>query len=151
MKITRRTTLALMGAAAVARPAAAGRPPSVFIFEGYAIRGFDPVAYHDPKLIEPVMGNIAFKQEDPEATWLFASQSNLEEFNGDRAKYTPKYGGYCAYAVSKGGIATTDPYAWTIWEDRLYLNYSLPVRELWRRDIPGNIERADANWPGVLN
>jgi hypothetical protein len=42
------------------------------------------------------------------------------------------------------------PEAWAIVDDRLYLNYSRRVQRQWSRDIPGNIARADANWPGVL-
>ena len=37
-------------------------------------------------------------------------------------KYAPQYGGYCAYAVSEGYTATTVPAAWTIVDDKLYLN-----------------------------
>ena len=34
---------------------------------------------------------------------------------------------------------------------RLYLNYSKSVRRQWEKDVPGNIAKGDANWPGVLN
>ena len=56
-------------------------------------------------------------------------------------------GGHCAYAMSKGYIAPTVPEAWTIYEDRLYLNFTLRARELWLQDVPGNIALGDANWP----
>jgi hypothetical protein len=36
-----------------------------------------------------------------------------------------------------------------VYEDRLYLNFSLKVRDQWKTDIPGNIQKADANWPGL--
>ena len=55
--------------------------------------------------------------------------------------------GHCAYAMSKGYIAPTVPEAWTIYEDRLYLNFTLRARELWLQDVPGNIALGDANWP----
>ena len=64
-------------------------------------------------------------------------------------KYAPRYGGYCAYAVARGGKAPTDPKAWTVVDGRLYLNYSLEVRRLWEKDIPGSIAAADRNWPEV--
>jgi hypothetical protein len=32
----------------------------------------------------------------------------------------------------------------------LYLNKNLDVRALWQKDIPGNIKKADMNWPGVF-
>ncbi|NNF24928.1 MAG: YHS domain protein, partial [Rhodobacteraceae bacterium] len=72
-------------------------------------------------------------------------------FDADPAAFAPQYGGYCAYAVSKGATATTDPDAWTVHDGRLYLNFSTTVRSIWQEDIPGNIARADANWPGVLD
>ncbi|MEM6423149.1 MAG: YHS domain-containing (seleno)protein, partial [Pseudomonadota bacterium] len=83
-------------------------------------------------------------------TWHFASAENRERFLADPAVYAPQYGGYCAWAVSRGYTAPTVPEAWEIVDNRLYLNFSLGVRARWRRDIPGNIARANANWPGVL-
>ena len=59
-------------------------------------------------------------------------------------------GGYCAFAASKGYLAPTIADAWTIHEDRLYLNFNLRAQELWRADIPGNIAKGLANWPGIL-
>jgi hypothetical protein len=38
--------------------------------------------------------------------------------------------------MSKGYIAPTVPEAWTIYEDRLYLNFSLRALELWLQDVP---------------
>ena len=52
---------------------------------------------------------------------------------------------------SLGYLATTIPEAWTIYEGKLYLNASLRARELWLRDIPGNIAKGQANWPGILD
>ena len=80
-------------------------------------------------------------------TWHFASGENRQMFERDPEKYAPQYSGHCAYAMSKGYIAPTVPEAWTIYEDRLYLNFSLRARELWLQDVPGNIALGDANWP----
>ena len=30
-----------------------------------------------------------------------------------------------------------------------YLNFSKTVRTVWSEDIPGNIAKADANWPAL--
>ena len=63
----------------------------------------------------------------------------------------PGYGGYCAWAVSQGYTAGVDPKnAWSIVEGKLYLNYDVEVKKMWEKDIMGNIKKADANWPGVL-
>ena len=65
-------------------------------------------------------------------------------------KYAPQYGGYCAWAVSRGYTAGIDPDAWKIVNGRLYLNYSLKVQKQWAEDIPGNIAKAEENWPKIL-
>jgi hypothetical protein len=68
----------------------------------------------------------------------------------DPERFTPQYGGYCAYAVSKGYTATTDPKAWSIYNDLLYLNFSRSVRALWSLNKDDHIASANENWPAVL-
>ena len=122
--------------------------PVFSTFFGGAIRGYDPVAYHTEG--KPVAGKRAHRVEWKGATWSFASAENKALFEGDPEKYAPRYGGYCAWAVSNGGTASIDPDAWTIVDGKLYLNYSLGVREQWSQDIPGNVAKADVNWPKLL-
>ncbi len=149
--LSRRTVLtaglALPAVALLSRPALAAKPP-VFAENGIAINGFDPVAYFSDGA--PVKGDMSISSDWQGAKLLFASADNKAMYDADPEKFAPRYGGYCAYAVSKGATAPTDPEAWTVHEDRLYLNFSVDVRSIWQQDIPGNIERADANWPGVL-
>jgi YHS domain-containing protein len=114
---------------------------------GVAIKGYDPVAYFTEKM--PVKGNKDFQYEWSGAKWRFASEENMETFKGDPEKYAPRYGGHCAFGVANGYLVNIDPDAWTVYEGRLYLNYSLSVREQWKEDIPGNIRKADANWPNL--
>lgn len=47
-------------------------------------------------------------------------------------------------------FASADPTAWRIVRERLYVNYSNSVQGLWEQDIPGNIDKANGNWPAVL-
>jgi YHS domain-containing protein len=149
---TRRHFLTLAAALpislAAARPLLAATPP-VFATDGVAINGFDPVAYFTDG--KPVRGDAAWVSDWEGAAVHFASAANKAAFDADPVAYAPKYGGYCAYAVSKGATAPTDPEAWTLHEGRLYLNFSTDVRAVWRQDVEGNIARADANWPGVLS
>jgi hypothetical protein len=50
-----------------------------------------------------------------------------------------------------GTTADTDPVdGWKIVNGKLYLNCNRSVLQKWMQDIPGNIEKADKNWPGVL-
>jgi len=130
------------------RPAFAAEP-EIFSRDGAAINGYDPVAYFTQSA--PVKGDAAYNLTWKEAQWYFASAESKAMFEATPGEYAPQYGGYCAYAVSKGSTAKTEPDAWTVYEGKLYLNYNRSVRALWSRDIPGNITRANANWPGVLS
>lgn len=149
--LTRRSflavTAALPAASLIATPALAAKPP-VYATDGIAINGYDPVAYFT--MSKPVEGDMAHASDWEGVKMLFSSAENKAMFDADPEKFAPKYGGYCAYAVSKGGTATTSPDAWTVFEDRLYLNFNTTVRGIWDQDKPGNIAKADANWPGVL-
>ena len=122
--------------------------PVFSTYLGGAIRGYDPVAYHAEG--KPVKGKRAHRVEWKGATWSFASAENKALFEADPEKYAPRYGGYCAWAVSNGYTASIDPDAWSIVDGKLYLNYSLGVRTQWSENIPGNIAKGDVNWPKLL-
>jgi YHS domain-containing protein len=129
-------------------PLAMAGEPAVFATDEGALRGYDPVAYF--KVGVPTRGSDQFIAEWQGATFRFANAENLAAFKAEPATYLPQYGGYCAYALSKGAIAGTVPEAWSIVDGKLYLNYSTSVRQRWKQDIPGNIRAANANWPAVL-
>ncbi|GLP95567.1 YHS domain-containing (seleno)protein [Paraferrimonas sedimenticola] len=116
----------------------------VFTEEGVANRGYDVVAYFTDG--EPTLGDAAFTSQYQGVQWRFANAQHKAMFDAEPAKYAPEYGGYCAYAMSRGFVVSTDPQAWEIYNDKLYLNYSLGVRETWRKDKEGYVEKADANW-----
>ncbi|MBW8782226.1 MAG: YHS domain protein [Verrucomicrobia bacterium] len=117
-------------------------------FTGVAIKGYDPVAYFTDA--KPVKGDSDFSFNWNGAEWRFASAAHRDAFKADPVKYAPQYGGYCAWAVSRGYTAGIDPEAWKIVNGRLYLNYSLKVQAQWSADIPGNIAKAEENWPKIL-
>lgn len=114
---------------------------------GLAIDGYDPVAYFADA--RPLRGQREFEQEYQGVRYRFASAANRDRFGADPEGYLPQYGGFCAYAVSRGYTADIDPEAWAVVDGKLYLNYSRRVRRLWQEDVPGNIRKADANWPAL--
>ncbi|MEL6492816.1 MAG: YHS domain-containing (seleno)protein [Cyanobacteria bacterium J06621_3] len=124
-------------------------PPSVFAEDGIAIRGADPVAYFTEG--QYVAGTADYTYEWADATWQFSSAENRDLFASNPTQYAPQYGGFCAWAVSEGYTASVDPDAWKVVEGKLYLNYDARIQQRWQQDVPGNIARADQNWPGVLN
>jgi hypothetical protein len=114
-----------------------------------ALKGYDPVAYF--KQEQPVKGTPQYTNHWMGATWQFASADARDTFAASPDKYAPQYGGYCAWAVSRGYTADADPEAWKVVNGKLYLNYSKSVQRKWEGDIPGNIAKADGNWPGLHN
>ncbi|MEM8949131.1 MAG: YHS domain-containing (seleno)protein [Pseudomonadota bacterium] len=142
--------LILAGALALAAtPALAKEPVYTSTFSNIAASGYDVVAYFTEG--KPVEGSRDFTTDYNGAAWRFASKANRDAFAENPERYAPQYGGYCAWAVSQGYTASTDPEAWKIVDDKLYLNYSKSVQATWEQDIPGNIDKGDANWPSVLN
>lgn len=153
MTLSRRAVLALIptGLALIgfAGPAAAKDPVYTGFFSDLALDGHDAVAYFTRG--RPVEGDAAFEAEYNGATWRFASAANRDAFLAEPDLYAPRYGGYCAWAVSQGYTAKGDPSYWRIVDGALYLNYDANVQKTWETDIAGFIEKADANWPGVLD
>jgi len=115
--------------------------------EGAAIRGYDPIAYFTDG--KPVEGSPQYKAEYKGSTFHFRSQSNRDAFAADPAKYAPQYDGYCAFGTAGGYKAATDPSAFTIVGNKLYLNYNQDVQKKWSSDIPGYVKGADGKWPEV--
>lgn len=112
---------------------------------GAALHGYDVVAYHTEG--RAVEGTAEHRVQWEGATWQFASAANAERFRADPRRYAPAYGGYCAWAAAEGYIADVDPDVFEVVDGTLYLNFSRGVNRRWQRDIPGNIARADENWP----
>ena len=113
--------------------------------DSVAASGYDTVAYINSGRAIP--GKPDYQAEALGAKWYFHTAENLALFQQSPEKYAPAYGGYCAYAASYGSLATSDPHAFSVVDGVLYLNYSLGVRNRWRKDVPGNISRANGNWP----
>lgn len=118
---------------------------AVFLTGSTAIKGYDAVAYF--KEHKPVKGEKLFSYTWNGAEWLFSNQANLDSFKIDPQRFAPQFGGYCAYGMADGHKAPTDPFAWTIVNDKLYLNYNKDVQQLWKEKQEINIQAAEKNWP----
>jgi len=139
----------ILGNPDVGSAAQPGAQQPVFTENGVAIRGTDPVAYFTEA--QPIEGKPEFQTDYHGVTWHFASVENRDAFIADPQKYSPAYGGYCAYAFSLGTYKVeTDPSAWSIVDGRLYLNKTPVVKTIWETDIPRNIEKAESNWATLI-
>jgi YHS domain-containing protein len=111
---------------------------------GLALRGFDAVAYFAVE--NAVKGDGKYEYVWNGAKWLFSSEENMKMFQANPDMYSPQFGGYCSYAVSKGYTANGDPEAWKIVDGKLYLNYSPEVKKLWEQDQQQRIIDGEKNW-----
>lgn len=119
----------------------------VFTTQEGAIQGYDAVAYFTES--KAIKGSKEFTFMYAGEAWSFESLGNLNKFKAEPEKYAPQFGGYCAYGMSRGYKAKTDPEAWTIVNDKLYLNYNLDVRKTWNEKQSELIDKANQNWPIV--
>jgi YHS domain-containing protein len=124
---------------------AASPVPAVNTKDGFALKGYDPIAYFT--VGQPTKGVDQYTYRWKGVTYRFTSAENLQRFKADPEKYLPQYGGYCAYAMSLDRIADIDPYRWAIVGGKLYLNNGFIAQDLWSLNKSGNIASADHNWP----
>jgi len=116
--------------------------------QGVAIQGYDPVAFFTQN--HPVKGRPEFESKYNGARYLFASAEDKATFDANPAKYEPQFGGFCAFAVSRGHTAPVKIEAFQIVNGRLLMQYDLGVRKDFNKDTQANLQKADANWPGLV-
>ena len=115
---------------------------------GVALQGYDPVAFFTEN--KPVKGKTEFRSVYRGATYYFASAEDKARFDKEPAKHEPAYGGFCAYGVSRNKLVEVDPEAFQIVDGRLLLQYSKGVRNEFNKDTQGNLTKANANWPALV-
>ena len=113
-----------------------------------AVNGYDPVAYFTDGV--PVPGRPALEHEVGGAVYRFASEENRRRFMSDPQRFTPAYGGFCAYGVRAGRKLPADPMAWRIVDGRLFLLLNPGTKTIWELNLGENIVSADAIWPKIL-
>ena len=139
--------IAVMGFLFFGSMALVAQKSTVFSAEGAAIHGYDAVAYFTEG--KAIKGDSLLSFNWNGADWRFANQSNMDAFKSSPEKFAPQYGGYCAYGMSDGHKAPTDPQAWKIVDRKLYFNYNKSVQQLWLKKEQELIQTADKNWPSV--
>jgi YHS domain-containing protein len=115
--------------------------------QGLALQGYDPVAYFT--MSRPTPGDAKFRSTYKGATYQFASASHKTMFDADPSKYEPQFGGFCGYAASIDKVSPIGVEYWEILDGRLVLQHNQKAWDLWHKDVPGNLVKADRNWPGL--
>lgn len=112
-----------------------------------AIKGYDTVSYFTKG--SPTKGSDKYTAAYNGAIYHFSSAHNRDLFKATPAKYAPQYGGFCAMGVAMNQKFDTDPTAWHIKGDKLYLNLNKDVQKQWLKDVPGFLKTAQVNWTGI--
>ncbi len=115
---------------------------------GYAAEGYDVVAYFSDQALE---GDKANTTTHGGVKYKFATAENLKTFMGNPEKYTPQYGGYCAYAIADSGKRVQiDPESFQIKDGKLYLFYDsffADTLKKWNKEGAAIMQtKADKNW-----
>lgn len=111
------------------------------------LHGYDPVAYFTSGV--PTKGNAQFSTSHDGATYHFASEANRDTFVAKPEMYVPQFGGFCAMGAALGKKLDVDPMQFKVVDGKLYLNVNADVFKKWSEDVPGNIGKADTNWPVI--
>ncbi|TYC62457.1 hypothetical protein FMN52_01470 [Marinobacter sp. BW6] len=112
-----------------------------------AISGYDPVAYFSDS--EATKGSAEYTATYKNAIYHFSNAENRDLFRADPSAYAPQYGGYCAFGVTVEKKLPTDPEAWKIVDNKLYLNLNKDTQKRWLTDVPGYIQSANEIWPEI--
>jgi YHS domain-containing protein len=116
--------------------------------DGVALEGHDAVAFFDAN--QPVKGQARHSVKHRGATYWFSGAENKAKFEANPAAYEPAFGGYCGYAASVDRVSPVDVRFFQILDGRLVLQHNQRAWDLWNADVPRNLAKADANWPGLV-
>ena len=112
---------------------------------GFAIGGYDPVAYFaEGRAVE---GQSRIEASWGGAIWRFANLGNRDAFLEAPDIYAPRFGGYCARGAAIGVAVEGDPRVFAIHGGHLYFFHTESDRARWRLAPDPHIGAAEKNWP----
>lgn len=133
--------LAVVGAlAVVSPPTQAGNQLAV------AVSGYDPLTFFDGT---PKPGTPRLNAFHNGGIWYFTTEANRDKFKANPAAFAPQFDGYCAWAASQGYKAPGNPEYWRVVDNKLYIQVTEQAQSNWLKDVPGNIMKAQTNWPRI--
>ena len=112
---------------------------------GFAIGGYDPVAYHTDS--KPALVSKGVEHRWGGAVWQFMSVGNRDAFAMHPEIYAPRFAGYDPVALSKGLTVRGHPAVWAMYKTRVYLFRDVASLRAWRRTREKTTAMAQANWP----
>lgn len=118
----------------------------LYVKNGYAVDGYDVVAYFNQQAVEGDKAKFSYKYDG--VLFAFSSVENLNKFKAEPEKYLPQYGGHCSYAMAtKGDKVSPDPEVFEIRDGKLHLFHRKKGLENWLKEGPEKLRsQADINW-----
>lgn len=116
--------------------------------DGVILQGYDAVAYFTE--MKAVKGNAQYSARYNGATYWFSSEAHASMFKDHPAMFAPQYGAFCGYAMSLNKLRPIDPLLFQIIDGKLILQHSTDAVTQFNKDVPGNVSKADKNWPGQV-
>lgn len=113
-----------------------------------AANGYDVTSYFSADG-KPQLGSKAFAVVHRGAAYHFANAANADKFRANPDAFAPAYGGHCAWAMARGSLAPGDPTKYRVVGGKLYLNFNQQVQDMWVKDIPGFIAKAEVQWSTI--
>jgi hypothetical protein len=114
---------------------------------GYAISGFDPVAYFVDG--GPVAGLGDYEFVYDRAVWRFRNEGNLNAFRQHPEVYEPLFGGYDPVTVAQGKAVVGRPGIWAVVGSRLMLFSSTENRDTLLKGPRNWLGTASQRWPAL--
>lgn len=120
--------------------------------QGVVLNGYDVVSYRtDDKAVE---GSADFLAEHDGVAFYFVNQVNKNLFIENPEAYTPKYNGYCAFAIGKNGAkVSANPETFKMYNGELlvffndmYEGNKFNTKVPWNQDESELYSKAQHNW-----
>ncbi len=111
---------------------------------GVILKGYDPVAYF--KVGKAVKGNPAHRSSFGGATYFFSSAANKAEFDKNPTRFQPQFGGWCAHSMAQGKLADSDPNAFAIYQNKLFVCTTPAAAADFKAHAATLLPQADDHW-----
>jgi YHS domain-containing protein len=112
-----------------------------------ALHGVDTVAFINTG--NRIQGAAKYTAVHDGVAYYFSTKANLDTFSASPDRYTPQYGGFCAFGVSVSKKFDGDPRWADVRNGKLYVFLSEEVFNAYQRDPAAAIAKAETNWKQI--
>ena len=139
--------LALLMSAAVSASAPSAQAAFNVDASGVMLHGYDPMGpFYKNKALP---GNGRFRAKWGGGTYWFSSAEYRRWFLSDPDRFVPRYGGFCAMAVTRGKKVDADPNFYVRRASGVYLFANNEEMRAWLSDEAAHEALAKARWEQI--